>query len=404
MAKQIVMPSLGMFTAEGTLSAWLRSEGARVEAGEPVAEVTTEKTTQELVAPVDGIVHQVAAVGASLSIQALVGYILAEGERPPTMPANAPSAPEAASAAQSPPSPAAVPRSAPGVEVRASPIARRLAADHQIDLGQVSGTGPGGRIVEADVLAAVARRDEAAREPAPGPGPSVGPRRVRERIPLTGIRRTIAERLRSSLSNGAPVTLTREVDAETLVAARGQLGARLGVPIPYDALFIKLLATALRERPALNATIENDEILVLDEIHVGFAVAIPSGLIVPVVRNADRRPLADIAAAVRDLGERARASQLTADDVGGGTVTITNLGAQGIDAFTPIINPPQSAILGIGRILARPVVRNGQLAAGQTCVLSLTFDHRVVDGVPAAQLLDVVARSMNDEVFLGGLA
>jgi len=404
MAKEIVMPSLGMFTAEGTLSAWLRHQGARVEAGEPVAEVTTEKTTQELVAPVDGIVHQVAAVGANLPIQALIGYILAAGERPPTTPANAPSTPEAASGAQSPPPPATAPRPAPSGEIRSSPIARRLAADHQIDLSQVTGTGPGGRIVEADVLAAVACRDESARVSAPGSAPSVAQRRIRERIPLTGIRRTIAERLRSSLSTGAPVTLAREVDAEILVAARGQLGARLGAPLPYDALFVKLLATALRERPSLNATIENDEILVLDEVHVGFAVAISSGLIVPVVRDADRRSLAEIAAAVRDLSERARASQLTVDDVGGGTVTITNLGAQGVDAFTPIINPPQSAILGIGRILARPVVRDGELVAGQTCVLSLTFDHRVVDGVPAAQLLDAVARSMNDDEFLGGLA
>lgn len=399
MAKEIVMPSLGMFTAEGTLSAWLRPQGTRVEAGEPVAEVTTEKTTQELVAPVDGIVHQVAAVGASLPIQGLIGYILAEGERPPMTPASALSTPEASSTAQLPP-----PSPAPAGEIRASPIARRLAADHRIDLSQVNGTGPGGRIVEADVLAAVARRDAAGPVLTPSPSSSTAQRRIRERIPLIGIRRTIAERLRSSLSTGAPVTLTREVDAETLVAARGQLGARLGTSIPYDALFIKLLATALRERPALNATIENDEILVLDEVHVGFAVAISSGLIVPVVRDADRRPLAGIALAVRDLSERARANRLTAEDVGGGTVTITNLGAQGIDAFTPIINPPQSAILGIGRILARPVVRDNRLVAGETCVLSLTFDHRVVDGVPAAQLLDAVARLMSDGTFLDGLA
>ncbi|MGH2460223.1 MAG: dihydrolipoamide acetyltransferase family protein [Chloroflexota bacterium] len=399
MAKEIVMPSLGMFTAEGTLSAWLRTQGARVEAGEPVAEVTTEKTAQELVAPVAGIIHQVATVGASLPIQGLIGYILAEGERPPMTLANAPATPAVSSAA---PPPSTAPRPGPAGEIRASPIARRLAAEHRIDLSQVVGSGPDGRIVEADVLVAVARRG-AADGPAPSPAPSVAQRRIRERIPLTGVRRTIAERLRSSLATGAPVTLTREVDAEALVAARGQLGERLGAPIPYDALFVKLLATALRERPALNATIENDEIIVLDDIHVGFAVALPSGLIVPVVRDADRRSLAEIAATVRDLSGQARASHLTADDVSGGTVTITNLGASGVDGFTPIINPPQSAILGVGRILARPVVRDGGLVVGQTCVLSLTFDHRVVDGVPAAQLLDGVAKLMNDREFLEGL-
>jgi pyruvate dehydrogenase E2 component (dihydrolipoamide acetyltransferase) len=154
----------------------------------------------------------------------------------------------------------------------------------------------------------------------------------------------------------------------------------------------------------LNAVIEGDAILALDEVHVGFAVAVAEGLIVPVVRDADRRSLAEIAASVRELGERARANRLRIEDVSGGTATITNLGAHGVDAFTPIINPPQSAILGIGRIQERPVVRDGQLNVGTTCVLSLTFDHRVADGVPAAQLLDVVARQMNDAQLLGSLA
>jgi len=261
----------------------------------------------------------------------------------------------------------------------------------------VTGTGPGGRIVEADVLAAVARQAVA-----PPPAPA-GPR-VRERIPLTGIRRTIAERLHRSKTLTAPVTLTREVDAETLVAARRRLLERIAEGLPYDALFVKLFATALRERPELNAVVEEDAILVLDEINVGFAVAVPGALLVPVVQAADARPLVEIAAAIRELSERARANRLRPADVGGGTATITNLGGYGVDAFTPIINPPQSAILGIGRILPRAVVRDGQLVARQTCVLSLTFDHRVADGVPAAQLLDRVAALMNDEAFLNGLA
>jgi pyruvate dehydrogenase E2 component (dihydrolipoamide acetyltransferase) len=403
MAQPIVMPSLGMFTAEGTLTAWLRPPGAPVAADEPVAEITTEKTTQEIVAPAAGILHQVAAIGTNLPIQGLIGYVLAENEPPPAAPPDAERVRRGDAEKQTVPLPASprLPISAPGEvgggEVRASPIARRLAADNSIDLATLVGSGPGGRIVEADVQAAIARKT------ATPEVPTVPARRVRERIPLIGMRRTIAERLRASLSAAAPVTLTREVAAETFVAARDRLNARLEASVPFDALFVKLFATALRERPQLNAVIEGDAILVLDEVHVGFAVAVAEGLIVPVVRDADRRSLAEIAASVRELGERARANRLRIEDVSGGTATITNLGAHGVDAFTPIINPPQSAILGIGRIQARPVVRDGQFIVGTTCVLSLTFDHRVADGVPAAQLLDVVARQMNDAQYLDSL-
>lgn len=403
MAHSIVMPSLGMFTGEGTVTAWLRPRGARVEAGEPIVEVTTEKTTQEIVAPTDGVLHPIAEVGENLSVQGLIGYILADGELPPasssSLPEAARSGPRAGPPASAEAPREAMPRPAASGEVRASPVARRLAAEHGIDVASLVGSGPGGRIVEADVQAEIAKRSAAAASPPPGT-PADRARRIRARIPLIGMRRTIAERLRSSLSVAAPVTLTRDVEAETLVAAR----QRLGSSVPYDALFIKIFAAALRERPELNAVVEDNAILVLDEINVGFAVAVPDGLVVPVVRNADARSLGEVAAEVRALADRARTNKLQPADVTGGTATITNLGAYGVDAFTPIINPPQSVILGIGRILARPVVRDGQLAAGQTCALSLTFDHRVADGVPAAQLLDVVARLLGDAQFLGTLA
>jgi pyruvate dehydrogenase E2 component (dihydrolipoamide acetyltransferase) len=184
---------------------------------------------------------------------------------------------------------------------------------------------------------------------------------------------------------------------------RDRLGSRLGVSLPFDALFIKILARALRDFPALNATIEGDAILVLEDVNVGFAVAAPTGLYVPVIRNADARPLAEVGTAVRELSERVRSGGVRLEDMADGTITITNLGAYSVDAFSPIINPPQSAILGIGRIAERPVAREGQLTVGRTSVLSLTFDHRVVDGAPAAQLLGRVADLMNDEGFLGRL-
>ncbi len=398
MARPIVVPSMGMFTSEGTLTAWLRPAGARVEAGEPVAEITSEKATQEVTAPVAGVVYPVVAVGTTLAVQGLLGYVLAEGEEPPVGGTGPVPPASAASPAPGPATAALQPPISTGA-VRATPVARRLAAEHQLDLATIVGTGPGGRIVEADVLAAVARR-------AATPAPSTAARpgwRVRTTIPLTGMRKTIAERLRSSLSTAVPVTLTREVDAEALVAARAGLSERLGRTVPYDALFVKIFADALSEDPTFNAVIENDTILVLEEIHVGLATALPTGLIVPVIHDAATRSLAEIVEQVHDLTERARASRLQPADVAGGTATITNLGNHGVDAFTPIVNPPQSAILGIGRILPRPIVRADQLAVGRTVFLSLTFDHRVADGVPAARLLDLVARRLADPVFLTGL-
>ena len=249
----------------------------------------------------------------------------------------------------------------------------------------------------------VAAASRAATTAAP-PGPATPPRQVRERIPLVGMRRTIADRLRSSQSTTASVTLTREVDAEAFVAARERLKAGFAAGLPYDALFVKLVVAALGERPELNAVIEGDAILLLGEIHIGVAVAVPGGLLVPVVRNADSRSLAEVAAEVVAQSGRAKGGQLKADDMAGGTFTITNLGGDGIDVFSPIINPPQAAILGIGRILPRAVVRDGQLVARRTCVLSLTFDHRVADGAPAAQLLDAIASRMADETALSALA
>ena len=409
MAREILMPTLGMYTTEGTVTDWLRSPGDHVEAGEQIIEITTEKATYQIEAPGAGVLHAVVEIGTSLPVQSLIGYILAPGEAPPVAPARPAPGPPASQRSEAPPltrRPAARPpapsSSAPlparPAGVRASPVARRLATRHGIDLAHVTGTGPGGRIIEADVQAAI---DAAATTEKVDIAPR-GPR-VRQRVPLVGMRRTIAERLRHSLSTAAPVTLTREVDAETLVTSRPSLAEQIGGALPFDALFIKLFAIALSERPELNAVIENDAILLLDEVNVGFAVAVPGGLVVPVVHDADRRKLAEVAVAVRDLSERARDGQLQPADVTGGTATITNLGGYGVDGFTPILNPPQSAILGIGRILPRPVVRDGQLIAGQTCFLSLTFDHRVTDGAPAAQLLDLVASLMADEERLAAL-
>ncbi len=359
MAQRIVMPSFGMYTAEGNLGRWLVPAGSTVEAGDLIVEIVTEKATYEVESPASGILHPVAVEGENLMVEGLIGWILDDGEAPPASEGTRPDSAE---------------------RIKASPIAKRLAAEKGIDLTTLTGTGPGGRIVEADVLAAV---------PA---APREAPWKVRERLPLAGARKTIAERLRRSVDTAVSLTLTREVRAEALVETRKNLA------ISWDALFVKIFAESLRERPELNAVIDGDSILLLDEVHVGFAVSLPGGLLVPVVRDADSKALSEIATEIRDLADRARAGTLRPQDVLGGTATVTNLGAHGIDAFTPVLNPPQSAILGIGRIAQRPVVKDGRLVVDWTCVLSLTFDHRVTDGAPAADLLAAVARRMNEEI------
>jgi pyruvate dehydrogenase E2 component (dihydrolipoamide acetyltransferase) len=411
------MPSLGMYTTEGTITEWLRPPGSQVEAGQPVVEVTTEKATYQVESPAAGIFHATAQIGAVIPDQGLIGYILAAGEAPPE-PESAPLPPGVPGAAASPAASGGVPQPtstfnpSQGGEVRATPVARRLAREHGIDITTIAGTGPGGRIVEADVVAAAARGTGSPAGAAPSPtvgapaesGPATAAHAVRQRIPLIGMRKVIADRLRGSLLTTAPVTLTREVDAEALVAARERLKPGFAAGLPYDALFVKAVAAALAERGELNATIESDAILLLSEIHVGVAVAVSGGLLVPVVRDADKRSLADVAGQIVALSERAKAGTLKPEEMAGGTFTITNLGGYGVDAFTPIVNPPQAAILGIGRILPRAVVRDGQLVARRTCVLSLTFDHRVADGAPAAQLLDAIARNLTNETFLAALA
>lgn len=392
MAQSIVMPSFGMYTSEGKLVTWVQPSGAAVQAGQVIAEIETEKAVHELPSIGTGTLHHVAAVGAMVKEEDLIGYILADGEAPPeggVVPAGASSNNREAASAPA--------RSfEPGDPIKASPIAKNLAKEHGIDLSRLRGTGPGGRIVESDVKAAV-ERQSAERLPPQSSTPG-------RRVPMAAMRRTIAARLRQSADTAVSLTLTREVEADTLVAARASANATRGNPIPVDAYFAKLLAAALCDRPELNSAVAGDDLVIFDEVHVGIAVSVPEGLVVPVVRNVGATPLALVGERIRDLAARARANALRAPDLADGTCTITNLGASGVDAFTPILNPPQSCILGIGRIRPRAVPRNGTLGVAQTCVLSLTFDHRVSDGVPAAEVLDGIARRMNDAEWLAQLA
>ncbi|MBI3971012.1 MAG: 2-oxo acid dehydrogenase subunit E2 [Chloroflexi bacterium] len=413
MPVEIVMPSLGMYTIEGEVTKWLVPSGAAVEGDQPVLELTTEKSTVEITAPTAGILHHVLPVGGQVKVQGLLGYILAPGEAPPAVvPPHLP-VPSPTRGDGDLRRPTAVPLSRLGRGARgegdrsASPLARRRSAELGVDLAQVTGTGPGGRITEADVDAAATRRvaaggaaaaagaagSAAAAPPALPLGAPPGVPVVR-RVPLSGMRGLIARRMQHSLATTAQLTLTREIEATALVRARETLAATApDSRVSYDALLAKALAAALLEHPALNAVVEGQTILVLGAVHVGVAAAVDGGLVVPVLRDPAHRPAVELARELATLAERARRGYLRPEDMEGGTITLTNLGAHGVDTFTPILNPPQSAILGVGRIAPRPFVgQDGQLTARPTVHLSLTFDHRVADGVAAAALLDAVAR------------
>lgn len=383
MAHRVVMPSFGMYTAEGTIASWCKSNGALVEAGDVIVEIETEKAVEEVAAPVNGVLHHVLAKGAQLQIESLLGYILAPGEAPPLEEQGLSSGPSTVDTT--------VRERESGSELRASPIAKKLARDHKIDLASVKGSGPAGRIVEADVRSALER---GARKP-----PALQPL-ASQRTPLSTMRRTIGERLRRSVDTAVSLTLTREIRAEALASARAAVSKTGGQPVPYDAFFVKAIASALREFPQMNATIEDGELVVFTEVNVGVAVSLAGGLVVPVIRGADSRSLVDVARAIREFGAQAADGRLALDDTLGGTATVTNLGGFGVDAFTPVLNPPQAVILGVGRIRSTPVVENGAVIAGTTCVLSLTFDHRVTDGAPAARLLDAIQNLLSDDTRL----
>lgn len=386
-----------MYTAEGTLVNWLRPDGARVKQGEPVLEIETEKAIQPVAAPTDGILHHTARVGSQLREEAIIGYVLAEGERPPGAgnetsqhsPRESGAKVQASHKAErwvSFPARQSSTSDMPG-RVKASPLARRLAAEQGFVLQRIEGSGPGGRIVEADILAE-AKRGEAAGA---------------TRMHLAGRAPLWRQDAFHSVQHVLPLTITREVDADKLVAARRKLAEEVRAESSFDGFFIKLLAAALRECPQLNAVVGNEETLILEQVNIGFAVAAAGGSVTPVIREADQVSVAEISQQVRALVGKARAGEMKAADVSGGTATIINLSAHGIDAFTPPLYPPQSCSLGIGRIQQRPTFRDGTLAVAPIRVLSLTFDPRVADVVSAAELLDNIARRMNDEGYLASL-
>ena len=411
----VLMPRLSDTMEEGVLSLWLKHEGDTVSKGDALAEIETDKATMELEAYENGVLEKV-LVGEGTTVRiggrlAVIGDGSGTGSsvaQPEAEPAAAPS-PDADSAAANgatapAPTPAVAPASAPtSGPVRTSPLARRLAREHGIDLSSITGTGPGGRIVRADVDAAVAR---AGRGPQPAGRSQTAPaatataapvaqrREDDEVVPLSPVRRITAERLTASAA--APqFYLTTMVEADRLLAVRADvnagLAARAGdgeaVKVSVTDLLVRICALVLRQHPEVNASWGGDAILRHPRVNVGVAVAMDDGLIVPVVHDADTATLADIATRTRDLASRGRTGRLKPDEFSGGTFTISNLGMYGIDHFTAVVNPPEAAILAVGAGTQTPVVRDGQVVVRTIIKLTLTSDHRVLDGATAAAFL-----------------
>ena len=389
MAADVLIPNAGQASGEATIIRWRKKPGDRVQRGEVLLEVETDKATMEVEATATGVLQDVRfAEGAVVPILTAVAVIAESGERAASVvrsevaPLAAPT-PQNGNAAAS--DLIAIMRAHRPGRLVVSPLARRLAANTGVDLTGVTGSGPHGRIMKNDVQAAMARPAKTTTLAAETRTPTVEP--GSRWIPFNATRRTIAERMTASAREAPQVTLTTEADAEALGNLRAQLRADLSDDVSFTDVFIKIAAAALREHPHLNARVENDGIRVFDALNIGIAVDTERGLIVPVIRDADRKGVAAIARERRNLVEQARSGKLRPDELSGGTFTLINLGAYEIDAFTPIINPPQGAVLGVGRIVKKAVVRNDELRPGATVILSLTFDHRLVDGGPAARFL-----------------
>ena len=408
MPTDVLMPQMGESIAEGTIVRWIKSVGEPVDRDEPLFEISTDKVDAEVPAPAAGVLVQIRAeAGETVPVNSVVAVIGAAGEAAAA--GEEAAAPAAAPATSPPPASTEAPRlEAPGPaadaptpaasRVRLSPVVRRLAAEHDVDLSAVTGTGEGGRISRADVLAHVAARGQGggagtdAVRPA-RPGAAGG--RVE---PMSVMRRRIAERMVESRRTSAHVHTLFEVDFSAVAAARAAHPE--GTAPGYLAYIARAVAEALAATPVVNASVDGENVVYHERINLGIAVALDRGLIVPVVRDADRLAVGAIDAAVRDLAARARAKRLAPEDVEGGTFTITNPGGFGSLLGMPIINQPQVAILGVGAVEPRPAVVDGAVVARLRAFLTLGFDHRLIDGAVADRFLARVKTALENPQWL----
>jgi pyruvate dehydrogenase E2 component (dihydrolipoamide acetyltransferase) len=385
------MPKLGLSMKTGTITKWLKNEGDKVKKGENLVEIMTEKITNKVESKAEGLLLKIVAPkDAVLPVGALIGVIGAEGEDVAAIIAEAAAkAPAAKSGAPKAPAGPARPKlSAEELEkIKISPAARKLADENGIDYTLITGTGPEGRITREDVEKAIAEGVGAEEE--------TDDRPTRRVIPYEGMRQAIGENMAKSYTTNARVTHHVRVDMSGILELRKKMneGVRDKDKISVTALLTKAVARALELNPCVNASFTGSEIKVWQDVNIGMAVALDDGLIVPVIRNANTKRLSEVNKEIADLAKRARKNKLSVDEMSGATFTITNLGGYGsVDFFTPIINPPEVAILGVGRTMEQPAVVNGQVVVRPLMGLSLVFDHRVVDGAPAAQWLALLIK------------
>ena len=423
MATDVKVPALGESITEGTLAQWLKKPGEAVAADEPIASLETDKVSVEVPSPVAGTMsEQLFQEGDTVEVGAVIARI---GEAGASAVAAAP-AKEVADASTNPPGPAETPlprddAHAPTpdhADLTLSPAVRRAVLEHHVDPSKISGSGKDGRITKDDVIAAAKAKDGGpvhepeVKAPTPAAAPAAtsaaaaapaGERRE-ERVKMTRLRQTIATRLKDAQNTAALLTTYNDVDMTAVIDARARykdlFEKKHGIRLGFMGFFVKAVALAARDVPSVNARIEGDEIVYHDYLDVSVAVSAPKGLVVPVIRSADAMSFAEIEKTIAGFGKKAKDGTLTADDMKGGTFTISNGGVFGSLLSSPIINPPQSAVLGMHRIEERPVVRDGQIVARPMMYLALSYDHRLIDGREAVTFLVRVKEAIEDPTRL----
>ncbi len=408
MATYLTVPKLGMALANATVVEWKVAEGERVDKNQPVVTIETQKTKFDMETEEPGFVHILVQPDTEVAVGRVVGLIAASPEeltalqqqptREITVPT--PGASEPAAPVAGPNVVRQVPaRTDGGGHIRISPVARKLAEEHMIDVAKVVGTGPEGRIVREDIEKALTARESGAASQ------GFDGRRIKETVPLKGMRKAIAEHMQRSLSVSAQLTAMGEIDVSALIKRRKEILAQpdgAGTRISLTDIIVFTLARALKDFPRVNSSLIENEIKVWESINIGVAVALDDGLIVPVVKDADRKLLVETSHAVANLAAKAREGKLTPEEVTGGTFTLTNLGAAGAGwrFETAIINQPESAILGTGGITDRAVVRDGQIVIRPMMTYSFTYDHRVIDGSLAVKYMARVIELLENPTHL----
>jgi 2-oxoglutarate dehydrogenase E2 component (dihydrolipoamide succinyltransferase) len=412
MATEVKVPTLGESVTEATVGQWLKKPGEAVALDEPIVSLETDKVAVDVPSPVAGTLGDIIAKeGDTVNVGALLGLIN-EGAAAAAAPAAAPAA-KAEAAAPAPATSAPAPVASDddeGGNLTLSPAVRRLVLEHGLDPSKIKGTGKDGRLTKDDVTAAVAAgtaKAAAATPAAAAPAaaaPAAGPGRAQERVKMTRLRQTVAKRLKEAQNTAALLTTYNDVDMTNIIEARAKykdlFEKKHGVRLGFMGFFTKAVCMALRDIPGVNAQIEGDEIVYNNFCDISVAVSAPTGLVVPVIRNAETLSVAEIEKTIGGFGKKAKEGKLTMEDMKGGTFTISNGGVFGSLLSSPIINPPQSGVLGLHRIEDRPVVRDGQIVIRPMMYLALSYDHRMVDGREAVTFLVAVKNAIEDPTRL----